>query len=289
MTQSARLGFFIRACLGVVQRTFHSTSWLPVSLLASLLVVSHIPTDHALGASQLEEGDAYEVGAIVINGNEELTASELLNQMSTKVTPGGFTKFLYNNIGKIFGRKNEYFNPVTFSADIRRVRTYYENRGFADVRIDTTLRFQFDERRVEIALQIEEGYRSHVDSMRYDGIVRVPESVWDEIASSPKIAVEDPFNLLLLEEEVRRVLRILYDYGYPNATYVKDSSYARRYTSTRNYRIRLFFVPNKRYQFGEITVEQMIDTIRGDRHRPDITEDLVFDHLDYQPGDMYSL
>ncbi len=289
MTQSARLGFFVRACLGLVQRTIHPPRRLPVPLLTSLLMVFPSMTDCTLGASQLEEGSAYEVGAILFEGNEELTASELRNQMSTKETPGGFTKFLYSDISKVLGRKNEYFNPVTFNADIRRIGTYYENRGFADVRVDTTLRFQVEEQRVEITIRIEEGYRSRVDSMRYDGIVQVPEGVWGEIASSPEITVDDPFNLLLLEEEVRRVLRILYDYGYPNATYVRDSSYARRYASTRNYGIRLFFVPNKRYQFGEITVEQVVDTMRGDRARPDITDDLIVDHLDYRPGDVYSL
>jgi outer membrane protein assembly factor BamA len=275
--------------LGIVQRTFHRTSWLPVSLLAAFLVVSHFPTNPAFCAPQIEEENAYEVGAILFEGNEELTVSELSNQISTKQTPGGFTKFLYDNISTVLGRKNEYFNPVTFNADVRRIRTYYENRGFADVSIDTTLHFQIEERRVDITIRIEEGYRSQVDSMRYDGIVGVPEGVWEDIASAPKIAVEGPFNLLLLEEEVRRVLRILYDYGYPNATYIRDSSYARRYASTRDYGIRLFFVPNKRYLFSEITVEQVIDTLRGDRLRPDITEELIFDHLDYQPGDIYSL
>jgi outer membrane protein assembly factor BamA len=157
------------------------------------------------------------------------------------------------------------------------------------VQIDTTLEFQIQERTVGITIRVDEGYRSLVESLRYDGIVGVPITIWDDIASSPEIAVEEPFNLIFLEQEVRRVLRILYDYGYPNAAYVRDSSYARRFASTRNYAIRLFFIPNKRYRFGSITVEQEIDTLRGDRYRPDISDDLVLDYLDYEEGDIYGL
>ena len=175
--------------------------------------------------------------------------------MSTRQTPGGFSKFLHDNISESLGRSNEYFDQVTFNADIERLKTYYVNRGFSDVSIDTAIVFASKERAVEITVSIMEGYRSRLDTLIRTGIVGVPESIWDDISSSPPIEEGDPFNLVLLEQEIRRVLRFFYDYGYPNARYVKDSSYARRFSSTRNYSVRLHFEPGKRYHFGPIAIQ----------------------------------
>jgi len=238
---------------------------------------------------RLAEGDAYEIAALRVEGADEITTAELLSQMSTRETPGGFAKFLHKNISESLGRIDEYFDPVTFSADVARLKTYYVNRGFSEVELDTTIALSPEDRTVEITLSIREGYRSRIDTLLRTGIVGVPETIWDDIASSPPVEEGDPFNLMLLEAEVRRILRFFYDYGYPNARYVKDSSYARRFASTRNYSVRLHFDPGKRYHFGTITIEQEVDTTRGILERTDITDELVKDYINYEPGDVYSL
>jgi outer membrane protein assembly factor BamA len=208
--------------------------------------------------------------------------------MATRETPGFFNKFLYSTISEKLGRKNEYFNPVTLGADVDRLKKYYENRGFSEVRIDTALMFVTADKKVDIMIDIQEGYRSLIDTLTYRGIIRAPQSVWDDIASAPRISRGDPFNIVLLEDEVRRVLRILNDNGYPNASYVRDSSVARRYASTRNYSVVLTFAPQKRYLFGNIEIRQEVDSARGATYRDDITDDIILAQLDYKPGEYYS-
>ena len=97
------------------------------------------------------------------------------------------------------------------------------------------------------------------------------------------------FHFTGLEEEVKRVLRILNDAGYPNAVYLRDSSSAIRYTSSRNYTVKLSFTQNRRYRFGEIAVVQEVDSARGLEYRSDITDDIILQTLEYAPGDFYSL
>ncbi len=231
----------------------------------------------------------YEIASITLQGNETLTTSELRAQMTTRETPGFFNKFLYSSISERLGRKNEYFNPVSVGADVERLRKYYLNRGFSEVRIDTLLRVVPDEGVIHLTLAITEGFRSLIEQVVYRGIVDAPETIWDDIRWNPHIYPGDPYNSILLEEEVRRVLRIYANNGFPNASFVQDSSYARRYLSSRNYVVRLMFAPSHRYLFGAIEVRQEIDTLRGEEPRPDITDEIVLRQLDYRPGDFFSL
>ena len=255
---------------------------------ALVLGIGSAPAEPSV-PGRFPDADAYEITSLTIEGADELPTSELLSQMSTRETPGGLSKFLHENISEALGRSDEYFDAVTFNADLARLRSYYVNRGFSEVEIDTTLAFDPGERSVEITISIREGYRSVIDTLLRTGITGVPETIWDDITSSPPIEQGDPFNLVLLESEVRRILRFFYDYGYPNARYVKDSSYARRFASTRNYSVRLHFDPGRRYHFGPITIRQEVDTVRGMVERTDITDELIEDYIDYTPGDVYSL
>jgi outer membrane protein insertion porin family len=44
----------------------------------------------------------------------------------------------------------------------------------------------------------------------------------------------------------------------------------------------------KRYRFGPVSVVQEIDSLRSPEPREDITDEIIFDHLDYAPGEYYA-
>jgi outer membrane protein insertion porin family len=236
-----------------------------------------------------QQGGRSEITSIRFDGNESLPTSELRAILVMRETPGFFNKFLYNSISEKLGRKNEYYNPVILSGDLERLRKYYKNRGFLEARIDSQLAYSSDESSVDITVAIHEGYRSVIDSLTYRGIVDPPATIWQDIRSAPRIVRGDPYNGILLEEEVKRVLRIFNNNGYPNAVFVRDSSAATHYASTRNFSVVLSFSAGKRYLFGPITVVQETDTARGTSRRDDITDDIILRHLDYKPGDFYNL
>ncbi|MBM2844751.1 MAG: hypothetical protein HW407_63 [Bacteroidetes bacterium] len=236
------------------------------------------------GGTAQENGEKtglYEISAIEVDGNETISAKELLAQLQTKETPGTLSKFLHG-INDRLGRKNEYFDPIRFSEDLHRLRKHYRDRGFNMVRIDTSLTFDDEEGVMEIALLVTEGYRAIVDTIMYAGIANVPEFVQDDMESSPHITSGDPYDAALLEAEVARVRLILWNAGYPNCEYVRDRSFATLRTSTGNYSVLLTFDLGKRYVFGEIHVTNE-DTLRDD-----ITDDIVFSQLDYKPNDFYN-
>jgi outer membrane protein assembly factor BamA len=241
-----------------------------------------------LRAQEPFSGRQFEINSISFDGNESLRRDELLAQISTRETPGFFNKFLHD-ISEKLGGENQYLNPLTLGADQRRLIAYYQSHGFADVSVDTVLAYNEDAGDVDITFKIREGYRSIIDSLAYLGLQGLPEFMWNEIHSSPRIVRGDPFDTKLLEDEVGRVLRILDNGGFPNATFVKDSSWARRYASTGNYKVRLMFSTGKLYTFGKITIRQEIDSLRGQKPRTDITDDIILTQLSYAPGKRYSI
>ena len=240
------------------------------------------------GQSPQDAGGNPEISSIRFEGNAGFSTPELRSQIQIKETPGFLNKFLFNTISEKLGRKNEYLNYVTLGADLDRLRKFYRNRGYEEVKIDTSLAFFDDGSKVDITLNIQEGYRSILDSLVYRGIPSGPETIWQDIRSSPAISQGDYYNSSLLEEEVRRVLRIFADNGFPRASFLRDSSKADHFASDGNFKITLAFKAGRRYRFGPITVEQEVDTLRGVMRRDDITDDIVLEHLDYKPNDFYS-
>jgi outer membrane protein assembly factor BamA len=231
----------------------------------------------------------FEVASISFEGNNSFPASTLTAQMATRDTPGGISKFLHNSISERLGRKNEYFTPSVFAADVERVQRFYINHGFSDVAIDTSLIFSAEQGTIEILIRIVEGYRARIVDAVYLGVPDSPETIWEDVRADYRIYPGEFYDSQALEDEVRRVLRIFNNNGFPNSLFLRDSSVARRLLSTGDYTVRLVFDPGRRYLFGPITVAQEVDSLREGVRRDDIDDHVIIRQLDYAEGDFFSL
>jgi len=240
------------------------------------------------GVAGAQDLARFEVTAISFEGNVTIPSKELTSLLTTKETPGFINKLLFG-ISEKLGRKREYFNAVTLGSDLERLKQHYVNRGFSEAKIDTALTLDIPDSSVEIVFRIHEGYRSIIDTLVYRGLEGTPPQVGQELAQNQRIVQGDPFDSYLLEQELSRVLRILMNSGYPSPTYVRDSSFARRYASTKNYTVVLTFDHRRIYWFGDVQIRQDVDTLRGMVPREDITDDIILKQLDYKPGDLYNL
>jgi len=265
----------------VARPALRARRWLCLALFAFRAAS---PSD----AQSLPSPQKFEITSVSFEGNATLTKSELAAQMVTKETPGFLNKFLYKSISEKLGRKDEFLNLLTLGADLRRLRTYYENRGFFSTVLDTSFAYHPESAGVDITIRINEGYRSLIDTLDYGEFPNAPGTIWTDIRSSPKVARGDPYNTQLLEEEVGRVLKILANTGFPNARYLRDSSRATRYASTGNCSVRLRFELGKMYFFGPIAIRQEIDSLRSPVPRSDITDEILLQQLTYVPGKRYS-
>lgn len=255
--------------------------------LATLLACACAVSPAVPANTQQSSGRQLEISSITIEGNESFTTGELRAQMTARETPGWFNKFLYSSISERLGRKNEYFNAIGFGADCERLKRFYRERGFSLVRIDTLHRVNADKGSWTWSSGPPKDTAALIEQVKYQGVVEQPPTVKEDLARSPRIYPGDPYSSILLEEEVRRVLRVFADNGFANARFLRDSSYARRYTSSKNYFVKLVFDPGHRYLFGDITIRQEVDTLRGEATRDDITDEVIRRQLDYAPGEFF--
>ena len=252
----------------------------PGPLVLALLLVSFVSM---MPAQTPTGGGSFEINSIDIEGNDHVGSGELLSRLGTRETPGFLNRFLHYSISDRLGRQREFFNWTTLNEDVQRLHQYYVDHGFHEVRVDTSLEFSPEKNEVNILFRIQEGYQSIIDTIMFRGIRNVPEFVYDDMRSSPKISPHDPFDRSLVDEEVLRVRKILWDAGYPNAHFLRDSSSATYRTSTRNYVVVIAYDIGKRFVWGDISIRNELDSTRED-----IQPDIILRQLDYQTGDFYS-
>jgi outer membrane protein insertion porin family len=135
--------------------------------------------------------------------------------------------------------------------------------------------------RIDVSFTIEEKKRSVVESVHMLGLAGVSADVADKIFKEPLIQKGMPYERAAASAEIRRVLDILANNGYPSARFDYDSSGAFRALSTGNFLLKFTFDTGRRYAFGEIAV-------RVEPPRDDITDNLALRQLDFQKGDLYS-
>ncbi|MBI5472110.1 MAG: BamA/TamA family outer membrane protein [Ignavibacteriae bacterium] len=228
----------------------------------------------------LSQGKRYEISSISFEGNDTFSDSELMQLLLVRETPGFISKTLHGMF-EALGRPEEFLDVPILAEDVGRLRQLYRDHGFQDVVIDTSLAFRETKSRVDITFKIMEGYRSKIDTLIYRGIVDVPPQVIENLSGSAFIKQGDYFSKVLLDEEVKRIMTMLTSEGYARPTFVRDSSWARYRTSTRNYEVVLTFELNQRYRFGKIVVQN------EDSTRTDIQPEAVVRQLDFEEGSLY--
>lgn len=214
----------------------------------------------------------YEVGTLELIGNDELPVDQLLSVIQTRETPWWLWKALYS--------KPEYYDPIVFDADFIRLRRFYENSGFYNARIDTSIRFDDASGMVDLQFRIQEGRRSYIDTLEYKGLGGLPPEFTDEVNSGKFIEVGAPFVLDKIQAELRRVVTLFANYGYVGVGV--ETPRATKYASRNNFSIVFSFTPGERYRFGQISVVQDTTSILF------ADTAIIIRHLDFVPGDFYS-
>ncbi|MGD1045774.1 MAG: BamA/TamA family outer membrane protein [Bacteroidota bacterium] len=235
----------------------------------------------SLSPAQVAE-HGYEVGPIRFEGNQEIKYDQLLNVIRTRETPWAVQKWIYNQFDKeiLFGRKPEYFDPITFASDYQQLKIFYEYNGFFHVRVDTSIIVHPDEDKVYLTFSIVEGRRSLIDTVLYNGLENLSPDVQEELSSNRQIILGMPYIQTLVEAEYTRIVHLCANNGYINVKLVTLK--VQRYASTDNISLVFVFNLGQRFTFGNISIEQ--DTTSHQY----IDSSIVLEHLDFSKGEFYS-
>jgi outer membrane protein assembly complex protein YaeT len=116
---------------------------LPVFFI--LLLFSARPL-FAIPVEELDPSREWRTKDLAISGNERLTAGELKDALSTQTRPW-YTPW----------RARPPFEPGTFSADLDRLRRFYQSRGYYEAKVSYDLTVDEEENLVTATIQVSEG------------------------------------------------------------------------------------------------------------------------------------
>lgn len=240
----------------------------------------------------------------------------------------GSADWMWNRVGKALrsgGEPPAYLDSTTVSGDEERLLLFYEQEGFREASVSSSIRLNKKGTRAEVAFQVTPGPPTYLRQVTYEGVEGLPveqqrtlarETVLDAATHDEEaplsFRVEDQrFQKPLLLEERRRILSFLQDRGY--AAVSRDSIRAVVYqhrTPPGSLDVSIRIQPGPQYRFGAVrfqiagpeTAPPRRDTIAVERSettgRSPLVTSTITDEtqlgtsllrraLQFEPGTMY--
>ncbi len=218
-----------------------------------------------------------EIGSIDFSGATSFSDDELRGVIQSQETPLFLWKW-FNAINSDLGSPPQYFDPLVLESDLWSLRRFYDDQGFHDARIDSSL--EFDDSRVSILFRIVEGPRAIIDSISVGGLEGLSADVLESIGNGRLIAPGDALVLSKVEAEFRRLIGVFSNNGYVNVqTLTKQAVES---SGDHRFVVRFAFDPGQQFQFGPVKVVADSNSLEP------VDPAVVLRHLDFRPGDVYS-
>ena len=186
----------------------------------------------------IEEGDSAKIARINVVGAKAFTEKQLLSEM-TLTTPGWFTWYT----------KNDQYSKQKLSADLEKLRSFYQNRGYLEFNVDSTqVSITPDKEDIYITVNITEGPRYTVGDIRLAGDLVVPAS---ELERLIRLRTGDVFSRERLQASAKDVSDRLgaEGYAFANVNAVPDLDRAKQSAS-----FTFFVDPGRRAYVRKINI-----------------------------------
>lgn len=180
--------------------------------------------------NEITESEEFDViRKVRFSGNSEVSNRVLATLVRTRTnrTFLGIPRFtpwyyIWRAVG--VGESPSVLDRETVSNDIDRITLFYENLGFFDVRVDTSI-VEFRANRFEVSFLIDEGSRSSIRTVSYTGLPLSDELFPNDLflrqslfrsrmENDSTFLVNRPYRLQELRDEQSRIINFLKDYGY---------------------------------------------------------------------------
>jgi len=149
----------------------------------------------------VSEGEVAKIQGINIVGAEAFSEDTLLGQFTLR-TPGWMTWYT----------KHDRYAREKLSADIETLRSYYQNRGYLDFRIDSTqVSITPDRREIYITINITEGDKYTVTDVQLGGQLLLPR---EELEKLVQLKAGEVFSREKLNASTKAITDRLGNEGY---------------------------------------------------------------------------
>lgn len=164
------------------------------------------------------------------------------------------------------GESPAYLDREMVATDIERIEVYYENLGYFEAQVDTSI-IEYKENRVEVSFIIDEGPRSRLKSVSYSGLPQfenpdLKDSFFagsefrHDFINDSTFAVDEPYEVQKLRREQTRIINFLKNNGYAAVQRDSVQALAKPTSSGSNHFDILFNIrPGSFYTFGDVYIQ----------------------------------
>ncbi|MFN3466090.1 MAG: outer membrane protein assembly factor BamA [Candidatus Brocadiales bacterium] len=156
------------------------------------------------------EGPRATIKGIKFIGNTSFSSRKLLKQVKTRKRR--FPSLLFKGV----------FDSDKFEEDKEKLRDYYIDKGWLDVKVEGQLTYSSDRSDIYITFVVEEGERYHVNEITLKGNELFTNL---ELLQAMKLKKGGPFMPPSLEEDTRQIKTLYGEQGYINAMVGTKRSY----------------------------------------------------------------
>lgn len=207
--------------------------------------------------------DAQEVDRFDIEGAEQLHDGDIKDKVLTSAS----------SWVPLIG-ETQWFDPIAWQADLRRIQRYYEANGYYQARVLEDVVTETKPRHVKLLVRLREGAPARVDSLAIVGLESLPADMQQDVTFKLPIQVGDIF----LEDDWGKLKSLLQsrlrELGYAE---VSVEGEAVVHAQEAKVDLTVTITPGERYKFGKIFVAQDSDAkvpakLIADVARPEVKE-----------------
>lgn len=153
---------------------------------------------------KITEGKKYKIKSMEFDGIKAFKPKKLRRLMKTRA------KGLF---------RSGVFKEETFQKDLEKVRLFYQQEGYLDVKVEPIFDYNQKERWIFIHILVEEGQHYVSGEIKIQGNQLFPESeIWQELEMLPGFT----YSQYYLSKDVQKIIEYYHKRGYMDARVVPD-------------------------------------------------------------------
>lgn len=220
----------------------------------------------------------YEIDDISFSGNKSFADGQLLNLITTKISPSWFSKLANNVFG--IGEEEKYFDSLSLNTDLNILKNFYFDNGFFKSKFRAEFSKNDKNNSVKINYKIFEGNQSTYRKIEIEGINELPKIIYDNILNLVTIDSTQRFSKQAVEMVNNDILLYLKNKGMMLAS--SNPINIKVDTMQNKVDIKFSFNPGIVYTISEVRVEK---TGEGKNL---VDDDLIKDIANLKIGSVYN-
>ncbi len=162
-------------------------------------------TKEAVVTIHIVEGGKFKIKDVTLEGVKAFKTKKLIKLMKTRK--------------KSFPFRSGVFKESLFQKDLERIRLYYQQEGYLDVKVEPIFNYDQKEKRIFIKILIEEGTHYVSGEIKIEGNQLFPESeIWQELEMLPGMT----YSQYYLSKDIEKVVGYYRERGYMDARVIPD-------------------------------------------------------------------